>query len=136
MDNNKPQISTESPRGAVLYTDYVGRRMKAYAVTEPELRHISFLNSLSTAAFSAASFCAALACGILTSGAFVQRNQMPPEGVVLMASVPYLFAATIVLILLGGYALWSRHSEWAQIKRESDTRPPEPQSPQASIHGQ
>lgn len=123
----KPSIATDAPQGATLFTEYVGRRMKAYAVTEPEMDHVSFLNTLATGCFAATSFFAALIGGILTNSAFVMKDQVPPEGRVLTGyGIPLLIILSLLFLIGGLMAIRRKQSAWDKIKAESEPAAPKP----------
>ncbi len=101
-------ISVSSPSGSKIVSVYVGRKVKVFAVHEPELDNISLLNTASLILFSVASFFLSVAA----------RNGLNKEIV-----IDSTIWVSLVLYILGGIALFFKKSILKRIKDESVTVP-------------
>ena len=124
-----PTISTETSRGATIYTSYATRQVKAYPVFESEIETFNLFNTLTLAAFAIGAAFIAYAMGIWTNAAFAEN--LSPTGVLATKLVaPILCVLALISFGLGVWARHRRATTWAQIKRESASRleatPPTP----------
>lgn len=103
-NSSKNQINEgENQHGSSITSVYGVRKVKVYAVYEPELKHISLFNTASIALFSMASFFLAIA----TKNGF-SINVFSDE----------TFWFGITLLCMGAYAFWSKSSLISTIKKE------------------
>jgi hypothetical protein len=110
--------STNIPRGAIVTTAYVERKVIAYAVLESEIDLISFFNTLTIIFFSAGSSFASIAIGIWVSGKFTEK--LSPEAAILANIVaPSLLVVAIGLACIGIWAFFNKKTALDAIRAES-----------------
>jgi hypothetical protein len=113
-------ISTsQEPHGATISSEYVGRKVRVYAVLDTELREVAFFNTLANIFLSVGSGLFSIAVGIWIGATFADRPT--PEGTVLAH-----FMAPVLCVLAvacGGIALWAlnaRKSAISVIREQSE----------------
>jgi len=97
------RTSSSEKNGATITSVYVGRKVKVYAVHEPELNNLSLLNTFSIIMFSAASF-------VLSIAARNGLENIFKDGTTLIS---------ILLYILGGVGLIFKRNILKKIKEES-----------------
>jgi hypothetical protein len=106
------------PSGATMRPQYMGRTMNCYPVSEPEMEHISSLNALAAAGFSAGTFLLAMGASIWINASFY--TELTAEAKVAAKYVAPLLVVFSIICAFGGiWAQRKRKSAWGQIKAES-----------------
>ena len=112
-------INVDTRRGAFLHTTHTERNVKVYAVLETELRHISFLNTLSTILFSIGSFFLAGAISILVN--WIAQVNSTELGKTVLSFLVVLGGLALLCYGFGIVAMLKRKAEWEQIGLNSKT---------------
>ncbi len=110
---------------AILQTLGTVRDMKIYALTEGELRHVTWLNSAASVLFSIATVLVLTGGGLLFDLLIDGRSLAETIEMVLRTATGIAFGLALILYCFG-VAVWlSRRSELGKILRESrEFRPP------------
>lgn len=117
---DEQQISSEVPRGATVRSLYAEREVAVYGVFESEIKSISLFNTLSTVAFSLASAFLSFAGAIWINASFTE-TLTPEAKIMLHVAAPILCVLAFIAACMGGWALYSRGSALAAIKKQSKT---------------
>jgi hypothetical protein len=97
---------------------YMGRVMKTYPISEPELENISTLDSQVTVRFAVGSALLTFAIGIWTNALFAK--EMTAQGQLAVEFVaPLLLVFAIGFAVAGLVSRQHRKSVWDRIKRDS-----------------
>jgi hypothetical protein len=113
-----PSLSGGVPAGATMQTQYMGRIMTTYPISEPELENIATLDTQVTIRFTVAGSLLSLAMGIWTNAIFAKELTAAGQ----LASE---FVAPLLLVFALGYAIAgfmsrrNRRSAWQRIKGEA-----------------
>jgi hypothetical protein len=111
-------ISTESDSGATLKTHYMQRTMKAWPLTEVEVRSLTTLSTQATVFFSVGSATLALPLGIWTNRLFYVELT-PEAAIACYIGAPVLVVFALVFFGLGIKAWLERKTEWDSIKEQA-----------------
>jgi len=118
LEKSSTEASASSSVGAIITMAYVGREVKTFGVLEPELQTLAFFNTLSTILFSLTSSFVSIAIGIWVTAAFTEKPT-PAGELLVRVGAPVLCALALVALVLGLWALWSRHSTVKAIRERS-----------------
>lgn len=111
-------ISTETPRGATIFTAYGAREVKAYPVLDSEIDSIAHFNTLTLVFSSLGSALLSFAIGIWTNAGFAEK--FTPEGTILTKfGAPALCFVALVSFVLAWWARRARNSTWQNIKSKT-----------------
>lgn len=113
-------ISTDSTRGATIYTAYTDRKVRAYPVFENEIKTFNLFNTLATIAIAIGSSFLSFAVGILTNAMFVEDVTAAGE-IMSRVVAPVLGILAVVAFILSVWAAKSRGTTWDTIKNESSS---------------
>ena len=108
----------DSMAGAHLSVDHGGRAVKAYPVTESELRTMTFINSFAGVAFGVGGFFLGLFVEIFIDASF--SDKLSIEAALLLKFGPWIFGILSAASFVAGVlAVVFRSSTWKDIKKST-----------------
>ena len=114
-------ISLPGAEGAKIVSIYVERKMKVYAVPEPELSSISLLNTIAIVCFSVGSFLISQAIDLFRDKVIGDvEKQLSPDALAAYGVLQDIFIySSVVLFIFGVIAIVARWIKVRDIKEQS-----------------